>query len=369
MTIRTSPSVARIAGVLLCALAAGAAPAARDYEFRHENVLGTSLELCVRADTEEAARSAEARALGEIDRLAAVFSGYDASSEFRRWQATIDRPTKVSPELFELLRASDRWRERSGGAFDPRVQALTRTLVALRPARPAADRRRAGEGQGAHGPARLAARRRRGHGRAPDGLPAEPQLDRQGLHHRPRLRRRARSRAGRPGRAPEHRRRRPRRRRRRPDGRGRPAGRRLGDGRADRPRRGPRPVGRHERQFPARVPHPRRVVLAHLRPPDGPARRAGGGRDRHRGAGRGRERAGHHAQRAPRRGRPAPGRVPPGRRVPARHGRRAGPQERRVGPLRATAGRAAAPATPVALAQDAEGRPGRLVGRHVTSCS
>ena len=27
--------------------------------------------------------------------------------------------------LFELLRASDRWRKRSGGAFDPRVQALT----------------------------------------------------------------------------------------------------------------------------------------------------------------------------------------------------------------------------------------------------
>jgi FAD:protein FMN transferase len=125
MTIRIAPSVARIAGVLLCALAAGAAPAARDYEFRHENVLGTSLELCVRADTEEAARSAEARALGEIDRLAAVFSGYDASSEFRRWQGTIGQPTKVSPELFELLNACDRWRERSGGAFDPRVQALT----------------------------------------------------------------------------------------------------------------------------------------------------------------------------------------------------------------------------------------------------
>jgi thiamine biosynthesis lipoprotein ApbE len=125
MTSRISPSVARLAGVLLCALAAGAAPPARDYEFRHENVLGTSLELRVRADTEEAARSAEARALGDIDRLAAVFSGYDAASEIRRWQATIDRPTNVSAELFELLRASDRWRERSGGAFDPRVQALT----------------------------------------------------------------------------------------------------------------------------------------------------------------------------------------------------------------------------------------------------
>src|SRR4051794_40593708 len=125
MTIRPSPTFARIAGVLLCARAAGAAPAARDYEFRHENALGTSLELTVRADTEEAARSAEARALGEIDRLAAVFSGYDAASEFRRWQVNIGQPTKVSPELFEVLLASDRWREKSDGAFDPRVQALT----------------------------------------------------------------------------------------------------------------------------------------------------------------------------------------------------------------------------------------------------
>lgn len=125
MTIRIVPSAVRVAGVLLCVLAAGAEPPDRDYEFRHENVLGTSLELSVRADTEKAARAAEARVLGEIDRLAAVFSGYDASSEFSRWQRTIDQPTKVSPELLELLHASDRWREQSGGAFDPRVQALT----------------------------------------------------------------------------------------------------------------------------------------------------------------------------------------------------------------------------------------------------
>ncbi len=125
MTIRTSRSFVGIAGVLLCGLALGAAPPARDYVFRHENVLGTSLELRILAETEDAAQAAEARALAEIDRLAAVFSGYDASSEFRRWQAAIGQPTRVSPELCELLRASDRWRQASGGAFDPRVQALT----------------------------------------------------------------------------------------------------------------------------------------------------------------------------------------------------------------------------------------------------
>ena len=71
MTIRLSPFFAPIMVVLLCGLATGAAPAARDFEFRHENVLGTSLELCVRADNEEAACLAEARVLNEIDRLAA----------------------------------------------------------------------------------------------------------------------------------------------------------------------------------------------------------------------------------------------------------------------------------------------------------
>jgi thiamine biosynthesis lipoprotein len=100
--------------------------AAEDYFFCHDNVMGTSLELCVQADNLAAARRAEDRALREIDRLAAIFSNHDPASEFRRWQATSAGPSKVSAELFELLAASDTWRERSGGAFDPRVQTLSR---------------------------------------------------------------------------------------------------------------------------------------------------------------------------------------------------------------------------------------------------
>lgn len=98
---------------------------AGDHAFFHENVMGTSLELRVRADDATAAARAEARVLGEIDRLSAIFSGYDASSEFRRWQDGESHPRLVSKELFEVLRASDDWRARSGGAFDPRVQILT----------------------------------------------------------------------------------------------------------------------------------------------------------------------------------------------------------------------------------------------------
>ena len=119
----------RIAAYLIGALLCGAGPRfvrAADYEFYHENVMGTSLELRVRADDEKAARWAEDRVLREVDRQSAIFSGYDAASEFRRWQSAAKEPRRVSPELFEVLLASDRWRGASGGAFDPRVEALTR---------------------------------------------------------------------------------------------------------------------------------------------------------------------------------------------------------------------------------------------------
>jgi thiamine biosynthesis lipoprotein ApbE len=88
--------------------------------------MGTSLELNVRADDAASARRAEARVLREIDRLAKIFSGYDRTSEFRRWQDAPRGPMPISAELFELLRACDDWRGRSGGAFDPRVEVLTR---------------------------------------------------------------------------------------------------------------------------------------------------------------------------------------------------------------------------------------------------
>lgn len=125
MTRTSSIFLCLVGASLWASGAVAAAPAVQDYAFFHENVLGTSLELHVRADSEEAARSAESRTLAEIDHLAAILSSYDVTSEFRRWQATREVPTKTSPELLDLLRASDRWRDASGGAFDPRVQALT----------------------------------------------------------------------------------------------------------------------------------------------------------------------------------------------------------------------------------------------------
>src|SRR5579884_4024429 len=96
---RPSRIAAHVLGAWLCGACAASAFAAGDFVFHHENVMGTSLELRVRGDGAEAARWAEDRVLGEIDRLGAIFSGYDPSSEFRRWQAAFPAAgaVKVSP--------------------------------------------------------------------------------------------------------------------------------------------------------------------------------------------------------------------------------------------------------------------------------
>ena len=124
------PSASRyaviLAGLFLAHEPFSGAIASEGFSFYHENVLGTSLELRVRADNAEAARQAERRVLTEIDRLALIFSGYDPSSEFSRWQAAPPTPARISAELYDVLVASDYWRTRSEGAFDPRVEVLSR---------------------------------------------------------------------------------------------------------------------------------------------------------------------------------------------------------------------------------------------------
>jgi FAD:protein FMN transferase len=124
------PRLSLIAVPMLAACLSGfwcrPARSADEFVFHHENVMGTSLELRVKAGSAAAARGAEERVLREIDRLSAVFSGYDRESEFSRWQRSSKSTTTLSPELFELLDASDQWRIRSRGAFDPRVEALSR---------------------------------------------------------------------------------------------------------------------------------------------------------------------------------------------------------------------------------------------------
>ena len=88
-------------------------PATRTHMRQFENVLGTSMELRLDSLTPD---RAEAAALAEIDRLAAILSSYDAGSEFSRWTRTQGTAVRVSPELLEVLGLYDYWGARTGGA-------------------------------------------------------------------------------------------------------------------------------------------------------------------------------------------------------------------------------------------------------------
>ncbi|RUL87804.1 DUF2271 domain-containing protein [Tautonia sociabilis] len=138
-------------GIMLM-VAVPASEADEEFAFFHEEVMGTALELRVRAEGIEAARWAEGRVLAEIDRLSAILSGYDPTSALSRWLSGELSPSDVPRELVEVLSAADRWREATGGAFDPRAAAFgglwseaarsgrTPTLAELEAAREAARR-------------------------------------------------------------------------------------------------------------------------------------------------------------------------------------------------------------------------------------
>jgi thiamine biosynthesis lipoprotein ApbE len=121
-----------ITATALLALAAsfatvGTRPTTARWRTAHyENVLGTSMEIKLIADSDAAEDRAEATALAEIKRSNSVLSGYDPASEFSRWARTRNQATRVSPELMEVLKLWDSWRTRTGGALSPAAEAVSR---------------------------------------------------------------------------------------------------------------------------------------------------------------------------------------------------------------------------------------------------
>ncbi|MEX0793796.1 MAG: DUF2271 domain-containing protein [Pirellulaceae bacterium] len=98
---------------------------AAEFQFRHEHVLGTSLELQVDAPSREVARRLEEAVLHEIDRLAAIVSRYDSESELMRWQRERrDTSVHLSVELTDVLKCAEHWRKSTDGAFDVRIARL-----------------------------------------------------------------------------------------------------------------------------------------------------------------------------------------------------------------------------------------------------
>jgi len=90
-----------------------------------DGVMGTSLDIRVQARSDHAGLDAEQIILDEIRRQSTILSGYDPASEFSRWMNSGAEPTRVSPELLDVLAAFDEWRERTAGALDPAAETIS----------------------------------------------------------------------------------------------------------------------------------------------------------------------------------------------------------------------------------------------------
>lgn len=91
----------------------------RLYVSHYENILGTSLEFKFSSTSEAEAEKAELAALAEINRLSDIFSAYNSNSEFNKWMTQdLNKPIKVSKELFKMLDLFESWKGRTNGALD-----------------------------------------------------------------------------------------------------------------------------------------------------------------------------------------------------------------------------------------------------------
>jgi len=100
------------------------------YTEHYELVLGTSMDVTLRASSDSAAARAEAAILDQIAHDAHILSSYDPSSEFSQWFRTQGVPTRVSPELITVLGLFDRWRGATQGALDASAENVSRVWTA-----------------------------------------------------------------------------------------------------------------------------------------------------------------------------------------------------------------------------------------------
>lgn len=93
-----------------------------EYAFRHDYILGTSLDLLVSAKSLAAAECCEQAVLQEIERLRRILSTYDPESEICRLERA--GVAECSPELVDVLSLYDVWRLRTDGAINGQLNGL-----------------------------------------------------------------------------------------------------------------------------------------------------------------------------------------------------------------------------------------------------
>jgi thiamine biosynthesis lipoprotein len=101
-------------------------PELRRFDFQRP-AMGTLFEITLYAPDESVARTASDAAFTRISALDAMMTDYDAESELMRLRGVpVGQTARVSEDLFEVLRASQRLAESSGGAFDVTIGPVVR---------------------------------------------------------------------------------------------------------------------------------------------------------------------------------------------------------------------------------------------------
>lgn len=95
----------------------------RVFTRQYDGILGTSMDLLVRAAIAAEANDCEWRILAEIERLRGLLSTYDPASEISRVQAGAPM---ASPELAGLLAAYQVWSDRTAGALHANMGGVIR---------------------------------------------------------------------------------------------------------------------------------------------------------------------------------------------------------------------------------------------------
>ena len=90
---------------------------------RHQDLLGTVIELKVVGRRRRHARLADRTVIAQIERLESIFTAFDEDSDLSRYQRGASGP--LAPELEHVLDAARYFQRRSEGAFNPAAGALS----------------------------------------------------------------------------------------------------------------------------------------------------------------------------------------------------------------------------------------------------
>lgn len=94
-----------------------------DATYRYTHLLGTVIDVRVRAAEPTTCERAAAAVVDEIVRLEAIFTVFDRSSELNRWKR--DEVPDPSADLVAVMSAALEWQHRSDGAFNPMSGVLS----------------------------------------------------------------------------------------------------------------------------------------------------------------------------------------------------------------------------------------------------